>query len=444
MGRRGSPVHSGVHEVHRRAPRGQQGQGLGRGRRVRVRQGGRRRLQAHRPRGAHPRLPARQGAPQGPRGPARLRLAREEALRDALPEYYAQAVREHDVDVIAPPEIDITAGEEDGAVAFDAVVEVRPQIAVTGYDDLRVTIPSPVVTDEEIDAQVDRLRAELRRAGGRSTARPRTATTSPSTSPARRTASPSRASPPTTTSTRSARGAVVPELDDQLRGAKVGDILEFDADHPDPDSDAQLASGSWSRRSRRRCSPRSTTSGPTRPPSSRPSTSCAPTCASGRRPPGWSWPRWPCATARPRPPASWSRPRTCPRRWSPPRWSTASRTCCMRLQAQGMDFEPYLAATGQEPDGGRRGAARGRARSRSRPTSPCGPSPRPRPSRSTDDELDAELATLAERVEQKPGRGAPRARARATSSRRYARTSGSARPSSGWSARRGRRRGRRT
>src|SRR3712207_3206152 len=37
--------------------------------------------------------------------------ARTEALRDALPEYYAQAVREQDVDAIAPPDIDITAGE---------------------------------------------------------------------------------------------------------------------------------------------------------------------------------------------------------------------------------------------------------------------------------------------------------------------------------------------
>ena len=39
---------------------------------------------------------------------------RNEALRDALPDYYSQALREHDVDAIAPPEIDITAGQESG------------------------------------------------------------------------------------------------------------------------------------------------------------------------------------------------------------------------------------------------------------------------------------------------------------------------------------------
>src|SRR5215210_8960427 len=37
-------------------------------------------------------------------------VAREEALREALPDYYAQALRESDIDAIAAPEIDITSG----------------------------------------------------------------------------------------------------------------------------------------------------------------------------------------------------------------------------------------------------------------------------------------------------------------------------------------------
>src|SRR5207249_7793282 len=84
--------------------------------------------------------------------------ARQEALRDALPDFYARAVKDNDVDVIAAPEIDITSGEESGAVVFDAVVEVRPQITVPGYQGLRATVPSPAVSDEEIDRQIDRLR----------------------------------------------------------------------------------------------------------------------------------------------------------------------------------------------------------------------------------------------------------------------------------------------
>src|SRR3989441_9244519 len=60
-------------------------------------------------------------------------VAREEALRDSLPDYYVRALKEHDVDAIAPPEIDITAGKDTGPLAFDAVVEVRPHVGIAGY-----------------------------------------------------------------------------------------------------------------------------------------------------------------------------------------------------------------------------------------------------------------------------------------------------------------------
>lgn len=85
-------------------------------------------------------------------------VARQEALREALPDYYAQAVKDTDVDPIAAPEIDITAGEESGPVSFDAVVQIRPTVSIPGYGGLRATIPSPAVADEDIDRQIDRLR----------------------------------------------------------------------------------------------------------------------------------------------------------------------------------------------------------------------------------------------------------------------------------------------
>ncbi|MBV9041517.1 MAG: trigger factor, partial [Acidimicrobiia bacterium] len=88
-------------------------------------------------------------------------VAREEALRDSLPEFYVKALEEQDVDAIAPPEIEITSGQESGPVQFEAVVEVRPQVSVAGYQGLRVTVPSPDVTDEEVDRQLDRLREQF-------------------------------------------------------------------------------------------------------------------------------------------------------------------------------------------------------------------------------------------------------------------------------------------
>ena len=80
-----------------------------------------------------------------------LAPARAQALQDSIPEYLAKAVREHDVDLIASPDVEITSGEEDGPVEFDATCEVRPEITVPGYDGLRVELPSPAATDDEIE-----------------------------------------------------------------------------------------------------------------------------------------------------------------------------------------------------------------------------------------------------------------------------------------------------
>ncbi|MGH9303966.1 MAG: trigger factor [Acidimicrobiales bacterium] len=83
---------------------------------------------------------------------------REELIRHAVPDYYAQAVEDAALDIIAVPAIDITAGEQEGPLSFDAVVEVRPKVAIPGYEGLQVTLDAPEASDEEVDAQIDRLR----------------------------------------------------------------------------------------------------------------------------------------------------------------------------------------------------------------------------------------------------------------------------------------------
>jgi trigger factor len=165
--------------------------------------------------------------------------ARQEALRESLPDYYAQALKEHDVDAIAPPEIDITSGEEQGPIAFDAVVEVRPTVSVAGYNGLRITLPSPDATEEEVDAQVDRLRNQFGELNP--------------------VARPAHDGDHVSIDLKGYRhdevvsgltaddflyevgsGAVVPELDEHLRGAKVGDILKFNAPLPGQEEDVTL------------------------------------------------------------------------------------------------------------------------------------------------------------------------------------------------------------
>jgi trigger factor len=160
--------------------------------------------------------------------------ARADALQHALPEFYAQAVRQHDVDVIAAPEIDITDGEEDGQVAFDAVVEIRPKVSIGGYDTLRVTIDRPEVTDDEIDERIDQLRGQ--QAELESVVRPAIDGDHLSIDI-------TGSQDGTELSGLTAQdylyelgsGSVAPELDQNLAGKKAGDIVAFRAEHPEPD-----------------------------------------------------------------------------------------------------------------------------------------------------------------------------------------------------------------
>ncbi|MFN7148626.1 MAG: trigger factor, partial [Microthrixaceae bacterium] len=162
--------------------------------------------------------------------------ARSEALRSALPDFYSQAVIEHDVDVIAAPELDITSGEDDGDVTFEAVVEVRPDVEVAGYDGLRVEVPSPEPSDDEITEQVDRLRGQF----GELTEVERAAADEDYVTVD---IAGSADGEPVDGLTADdylylvGSGMIAAEFDEHLRGAKAGDVLEFDADSPDPDQD---------------------------------------------------------------------------------------------------------------------------------------------------------------------------------------------------------------
>ena len=166
-------------------------------------------------------------------------VGREQALQDSLPDYYSAAVIEHDVDVIAPPDIDITGGQEQGDIAFDAVVEVRPSIEVPGYGGISVTLDRPDVADEEIDAQIDRMR-ELDSSLAAVDRPAREGDTVTVDVAGTLDGEPQPGLTADAYSYTVGSGAITPEVDKQLAGAKVGDILEFAATHPDPDEERQL------------------------------------------------------------------------------------------------------------------------------------------------------------------------------------------------------------
>ena len=155
---------------------------------------------------------------------------RAEALRESLPDFYARAVVDSEIDPIASPEIDITAGEESGGVSFDAVVQVRPVVSIPGYDGLQVTLPGLRVSDEDVDGQVNRLRendAELESVG-----RPATDGDLVSIDLHGSDASGAEVVGIDDYLYEVGSGTITPELDVELRGIKTGAILAFTSPAP--------------------------------------------------------------------------------------------------------------------------------------------------------------------------------------------------------------------
>lgn len=85
-------------------------------------------------------------------------VVREEALRDALPELYMEALRSEDLEAIAPPEIEVVTFEEGETIVFEATVDIRPEIELPDPGTLSIVAPSPDVTDKDIEEQLERLR----------------------------------------------------------------------------------------------------------------------------------------------------------------------------------------------------------------------------------------------------------------------------------------------
>ncbi len=84
-------------------------------------------------------------------------FVRNEALKDLLPDVYAEAVRSEDIDVVAPPEIDVKSFEDGNDLTFEAVVETRPEAQLKDYAGLAASKPRSDVSDEAVESQVSNL-----------------------------------------------------------------------------------------------------------------------------------------------------------------------------------------------------------------------------------------------------------------------------------------------
>jgi trigger factor len=82
----------------------------------------------------------------------------DQALNDALPQIYLEAVQVNDLSPLTQPEIDITRFEDNDGLEFTAEMDVRPELDLPAYDGLSVTVDDAVVTDEDVEEQLTHLR----------------------------------------------------------------------------------------------------------------------------------------------------------------------------------------------------------------------------------------------------------------------------------------------
>ncbi|MFE3030435.1 trigger factor [Streptomyces canus] len=82
----------------------------------------------------------------------------EEAVNDALPKFYTDAVNEAEIDVLGQPEVDITELKDGETLNFTAEVDVRPAIEIPDYSGIEVEVDAVEVSDEDVDKAVTELR----------------------------------------------------------------------------------------------------------------------------------------------------------------------------------------------------------------------------------------------------------------------------------------------
>ena len=82
----------------------------------------------------------------------------DQAINEALPQFYIQALQDNDLQPLAQPDIEVTKLEDNETLEFTAEVDIKPTIDLPSYDDLTAQVEDVAVTDEDVDEQVAALR----------------------------------------------------------------------------------------------------------------------------------------------------------------------------------------------------------------------------------------------------------------------------------------------
>ncbi|MDQ2783093.1 MAG: trigger factor [Actinomycetota bacterium] len=84
----------------------------------------------------------------------------QEAVNEALPTFYGQALDENAVRPLGQPEVDVTEvpAREGDELKFTVEVDVRPEITLIDYSGIKVEVDAVEATDEDVDERLTTLR----------------------------------------------------------------------------------------------------------------------------------------------------------------------------------------------------------------------------------------------------------------------------------------------
>ena len=85
----------------------------------------------------------------------------DEAINSALPLFYGQAAREHNVAVIGRPEVDVKEFVDKDKLVFTVEVDVRPEVVLPDFSKITVEVDDVVVADADVDEQIESLRTRF-------------------------------------------------------------------------------------------------------------------------------------------------------------------------------------------------------------------------------------------------------------------------------------------
>ncbi len=85
----------------------------------------------------------------------------DEAINAALPTFYSQAAKDNDVLVIGRPNVEITELVDNEKFSFTVEVDIRPDIKLPNFSEIKIEVDDVKVTDADVDEQVESLRTRF-------------------------------------------------------------------------------------------------------------------------------------------------------------------------------------------------------------------------------------------------------------------------------------------